>query len=832
MSDFLDRIREAVNDPTRAIGNVRKLGQSLGVTKKTFAEFCAAIEQLREQGVIHVHDDGTIRRPARIDLVRGTVRKTASGSAFITPETPRPEFADGLYVRQEDLKDAATGDEVLVRVVPRGHRPSRPGSNGRPAHARVVEVVARGTRTFVGTYFERKGRGLVRVDGTEFVAPISVGDPGAKGAMPDDKVVVEMLRFPSAEQGGEGVLVEVLGPRGTPGVDTRTILAEYSLPDAFPEPVLDEARAETNRFDESKLDGRLDLTRETIVTIDPIDARDFDDAISLDKRDDGSWRLGVHIADVSHFVPEGSLLDKEAQKRGTSVYLPDRVLPMLPELISNGLASLQQGRIRYTQSAFIDFDSTGMPTHAEFFRSAIRVTRRFAYEDVLPLVEGRPNVRSALSGDDAAEPVSKPVLNLLKRMFELAMLLRKRRFARGALELNMPEVKIDLDKQGRVSGAHVAPHDASHQIIEEFMLAANVAVAEALDRKHLPFLRRVHGDPAPRKAKLFGEFAATLGFPLKNPQSRAELQQLLDRSRGGPLEQAIHYAFLRSMKQAEYSPEVLGHYALAADHYCHFTSPIRRYPDLLIHRLFPVLLAGAGKGRERPSREAAPDTASVDTATKKSGDDAHVIHYPGPQALASLGRHCSKTERRAADAERELIKLKLLGFLFDRVGLELDAIVTGVKDFGFFCQGIVLPAEGFVPVTTLTGDFYDYDDRAHTLTGRRRGGTWRLGDRVVVRVAKVDLDRRKLDFEVLRKLEGGDATGARSAPFASGFSGLAPGGPSSSDARSGDRPPRTRTPRGERPTKSGSKSGSKRASKSTAARKSARATKRSGRKRK
>ncbi len=286
MSDFLDRIREAVNDPSRAIGNVRKLGQSLGVTKKTFAEFCAAIEQLREQGVIHVHDDGTLRRPARNNLVRGTVRKTSSGSAFITPESAgsesphpestRPDFPDGLYVRQEDLKDAATGDEVLVRIVPRGHRP------GRPAHARVVEVVARGTRTFVGTYFERKGRGLVRLDGTEFVAPISVGDPGAKGARPDDKVVIEMLRFPSAEQGGEGVLVEVLGPRGTPGVDTRTILAEYALPDTFPESVLDEARAETNRFDESKLDGRLDLTRETIVTIDPVDARDFDDAISLD----------------------------------------------------------------------------------------------------------------------------------------------------------------------------------------------------------------------------------------------------------------------------------------------------------------------------------------------------------------------------------------------------------------------------------------------------------------------------------------------------------------------------------------------------------------------
>jgi ribonuclease R len=782
MSDFADRIREAVNDPARALGDVRKLSQSLGVTKKTFAEFCGVIERLREEGVIHVHKDGTIRRPSSTNLVRGSVRKTASGSAFITPDTPRPEYADGLYVRGEDLKDAATGDEVLVRVVPRGHRP------GRPMHAKVVEVVARATRTFVGTYFERKGKGFVRIDGTDFLAPISVGDPGAKGALPDDKVVVELLRFPSAEQGGEGVLVEVLGPRGTPGVDTRSVIAEYGLPDSFPAEVLEEARVETSRFDEAKLDGRIDLTRGTVVTIDPWDARDFDDAISLDHHADGTWRLGVHIADVSHFVPVGSKLDDEAKKRGTSVYLPDRVLPMLPELISNGLASLQQGRVRYTQSAFIDFTADGMPTHSEFHRTAIRVTRRFAYEQVLPLIEGRGLiplseiaatqgkkrasvedappakhvVRSASSPSspppDESEPVSQPVLALLQRMHTLAMLLRKRRFARGALELNMPEVKIDLDRQGRVDGAHVAPHDASHQIIEEFMLAANIAVAEALVRKQVPFLRRAHGDPDPRKSKLFGEFVATLGFPLKNAQSRPELQQLLDKTRGTPLEQAVHYAFLRSMKQAEYSPEVVGHYALAAEHYCHFTSPIRRYPDLHIHRLFPLLIQGAAPPRQpaASARDGADPTPAQHTDTRPA--------KPDPQALATLGRHCSKTERRAADAERELIKLKLLGFLSTRIGLELDAIITGVKDYGFFCQGITLPAEGLVPVTTFTGDFYDYDDRAHTLTGRRKGTTWRLGDRIVVRVAKVDLDRRKLDFEVLRKSDG---TPSSTSPFSS-----------------------------------------------------------------
>ncbi|HVV99956.1 MAG TPA: VacB/RNase II family 3'-5' exoribonuclease, partial [Planctomycetaceae bacterium] len=484
-------------------------------------------------------------------------------------------------------------------------------------------------------------------------------------------------------------------------------------PDAFPPQVLEEARIATQQFDEENIGQRLDLTGEIIVTIDPADARDFDDAISLTRTPEGNWRLGVHIADVAHFLPPGSALDVEAQKRGTSVYLPDRVLPMLPEILSNSLASLQQGRVRFTKSVFMEYTAEGTFVHAEFANSAIRVTRRFAYEQVLPIVEGR---------------VSAPreIEDLLQRMHELAMILRGRRFEAGALELTMPEVKIDFDKQGKVSGAHLTGHDESHQIIEEFMLAANIAVATALSDAKTPFLRRVHGNPDEAKLRAFAEFVRSLGIPLKKFQSRHALQKLLDSVKGQPLMHSVNYALLRSMKQAEYSSdEDIGHYALAVDNYCHFTSPIRRYPDLTVHRLIGRMIEGQRAGRK------------ASKSSKRTAD------------LIALGRHCSSTERRAAEAERELIKVKLLVYMAERIGEEFDAMITGVQDYGFFCQAIEIPAEGLVHVSTLADDFYYYEDFAHRLVGRRSGREYRLGQQVRVEVARVDVDRRELDFRIV-----------------------------------------------------------------------------------
>jgi ribonuclease R len=520
-----------------------------------------------------------------------------------------------------------------------------------------------------------------------------------------------MVRFPTHTHDGEGVITEVLGPRGQPGVDMLSIIREFNLPEEFAEDALADARAEAERFDASIPEERLDLTAETVITIDPVDARDFDDAISLVRLENGHWRLGVHIADVSHFVRPRTALDREAHERGTSTYLPDRVLPMLPEVISNSLASLQPDRVRYCKTALIEFTHEGARVAVDLHSSAIQSKRRFTYEEVDEFLADRQAWRHQLSAEVHA---------LLERMHELSMILRARRFQRGALELSMQEVKVDLDRHGRVVGAHRVENTESHQIIEEFMLAANEAVAETLAAAEYHFLRRVHAAPDPRKLQALTEFIAELGFQTDSLESRFELQKLLDKVAGRPEAPAVNYAVLRSLQRAVYSPEEEGHYALASDCYCHFTSPIRRYPDLTIHRLIDALLLN-----------------------RKPKDDY--------DALVLLGEHCSNRERRAEAAERELTKIKLLNYLSERLGEELDAVITGVEEFGLFAQGISLPAEGLIHVTSLADDFYHYERKTHTLTGRRSGNAFRLGDRVRVTVARVDVDRRELDLRIVRR---------------------------------------------------------------------------------
>jgi ribonuclease R len=686
----------------------KALARKLGVSAAEYGEFRRTLRELTRQKRLEIGKNHTVRNAKPHGTVTGIFRRTSTGVGYVRPHPIEGNAGPEIRIPMGDSLDAATGDEVLVKIT------RKPNRRDLSPSGVILRVLERATHQFVGTYFERDGQGLVRVDGTVFSHSIYVGDPGAKGARPDDKVVLEMLRFPTPEDRGEGVITEVLGPRGQPGVDTLSVIRAFGLPDEFPEDVLEEARQEAATFDEEDLDGREDVTAETIVTIDPVDARDFDDAVSLvqDSRSK-HWLLGVHIADVSHFAPPGSALDREARKRGTSVYLPQRVLPMFPELISNSLASLQQGKVRYVKSVWIDFTPAGQKTTARFANAAIRVRRRFSYEQVaaiLGIAEAQP----------AGPKVDPEVLALLHRMRDLALILRRRRLRRGALELNMPETELDYDDQGRVIGAHFVKRDLSHQIIEEFMLAANEAVAEHLASLDVAFLRRVHPAPDPVKLKAFAEFARILGYKMEREADRFALQRVLEKSADRPDAYAVHYALLRSLKQAVYSPEEEGHYALASADYCHFTSPIRRYPDLTVHRLLDRWLR---------SRRAGSDETE----------------------LAALGEHCSKTERRAEIAERELIKLKLLTYLSERIGLELEVIITGVADYGFFGQAEQLPVEGLVHISTLTDDYYYYEEASHSLTGRRTHRRYRLGDKVRAQVVRVDLQRRQLDFRVLGK---------------------------------------------------------------------------------
>ncbi|MEO0530290.1 MAG: ribonuclease R [Planctomycetota bacterium] len=666
--------------------------------------------------------------------VVGTLRRISSGDAFVRPEgTPASAERDlDIFVSAGQSGDAASGDIVRLAVS------SRSGPRGKP-NGRVVDIVERATNVFVGTYDELNGSAVVEIDGKVFGEPIYVGDPGAKGAKVGDKVVIEMVRFPSQVRDGEGVITKVLGDSGAPGVDTLAVKYEFGLPGDFPDEVLEDSRKQAEAFDESVADGRRDLTSETVITIDPKTARDFDDAISLKRQDNGHWELGVHIADVSHFVPVKTALDNEAYDRATSVYLPDEVIPMLPEIISNNLASLQPDKVRYAMTAVIEFTPDGAPIQCDVFKSAIKSCRRFTYEEVDKYLVAKDLIgeSSPLAGTKGVLPydLTPEVDTLLAGMYELAMILRKRRFERGSLELHMPEVVIDLDDDGRVSGAHTAVNTESHQMIEEFMLAANEGVARRLADAGQLFLRRVHGSPDPRKSRALTEFARSLGFKVDNLQDRFELQELLDKVKGDPRQHAVNFATLRSMQKAVYSPEDEGHYALASECYCHFTSPIRRYPDLTVHRLVDALNKHEAGDGPKPVNELAD--------------------------LMQKGDHCSEREGRAATAERELKKVKLLNYLSDKIGTEMDGVITGVEKFGVFIMGRDLPAEGFIHITALGDDYYDYDRASHSITGRRAGATFRLGDPVRVAVAKVDVDARELDFRYLGRAKAKPSDGGK-----------------------------------------------------------------------
>lgn len=854
--DFARQILTLIQSPRYRPLRTRELARELRVRRGDWPEFLETLGRLESRGQVEISRSGQVRSPRGTGSgrgsansstmagssdddrrrnspqrgigTRGTLRRTKSGAGLFLPD--EEPVSEPWWVPPEELADAFSGDVVFAEKL------GRTTSSGQPC-ARVLEVISRAMETFVGTYFEARGQGWVVLDGGHVDTPIAVGDPGAKGARPQDKVVIEMVVFPRPGRAGEAVITRVLGARGETGVDTMSILVQFGIPHEFSEDVLADARAAAHSFHEQDLTGRLDLTNETIITIDPVDARDFDDAISLRRTDEGHWQLGVHIADVSHFVPEGSAIDDEARRRGTSVYLPDLVVPMLPEVLSNALASLQAGHVRFTLSALLELDATGMVRSAEFARSAIRVTRRFAYEEVFALLQDEhrsdtasqlanpvaghqpesdhqpadeastgsataplragainrsasqpsedaefgagllsddepaqaasqsseravdpagtlaepltpavdaqipavetPMVEEVIAVADApddegehvppmgtAEPVPPEIRQLLAEMYELAMCLRRRRFRQGALELDLPEIKIDLNRNGTVTGAHRVAHDFSHQMIEEFMLIANVAVARRLNELNIPFLRRIHGSPDEVRMQEFAKFVGPLGYKLTNPQSRSDLQRLLRQARGQPTEFAVHYGLLRRLRQAEYSPLDEGHYALAEDDYCHFTSPIRRYPDLTVHRLLIAVL-----------------------------EQARVPQGAADPRLIELGKHCSKTERRAESAERELIRVKLLTFMARRIGWELNATVTGVERFGMFLTGVELPAEGMIHVTGLPRDLYDFDGTAHALIGRRSGLQFRLGDCYRVKVAAVDLVKRTLDFELIGRGE-------------------------------------------------------------------------------
>ena len=660
---------------------------------------------------------GSIGGPS--DRLRGTFRRargsgfsSGGGFGFVRPnsggdadEAPQED----LFVPPGKTAGALEGDLVEVSV-----RPSRKGGN----EGEVLEILQRARRQFTGTFQLVDGKPVVFLDGTPYDKPVTVGDVRGLPLDKDDKVFVEMVDYPDDHgNGGEAVILERLGSSTNPAIDTLSIMRQYALPDEFPENVLDAAREQADAFNDDEVPAdRKDLTKMLTITIDPFDARDFDDAISLQLEEGGRWRLWVHIADVSSFVPLGGAIDEEARQRATSVYLPDRVVPMIPEIISNHLASLQPDKMRLVKTVEIEMQSDLTISHTEVHNAAIHSDLRLNYQQVDQFL-AKP--------DEYTEKWGAEICELLTNMHKLAMQMRKARFKGGALSMDMPDIKLDLDKSGKVKGAHEVEHTESHQLIEEFMLAGNQAVATWLDDLGLNFLSRVHPSPERRKLRQLTQFVKDLGIDVGTIESRFEIQAALDKVEGTPLENAVNFAVLKSMNKAVYAPAKDGHYALDMEHYCHFTSPIRRYPDLTIHRLVQKLLEG-----------------------KKTPDDPFA-------ALLKMGFHCSDMERNAAQAERELIELKLLHFLKKHVGRPMEAIVSRVYPDGIHARCVGLPVDGFIPVTTLPKDKYRFERTGQMLIGFKEGNRYRLGDQLSVKVAKVDMHERQLYLTVVKNNSAG-----------------------------------------------------------------------------
>ncbi|HEY6204724.1 MAG TPA: ribonuclease R [Chthoniobacterales bacterium] len=685
-----------------------EIARELGLQRNQRVALRNTLRDLERAGeIVRVRKDRYIL-PAEADLVTGKLSIHQAGYGFLNPETAgQPD----IFVAAENTGTAMHGDRVVVRVS-RDVPPRRAKDRKGRAEGRVIRILERARDKIVGTLQQTRNFFYVVPDDPRIVHNVYVASPTkAKGG---DKVVVRLDVWESRHVNPEGEIVEILGRADAPGVDMMAIIRKYDLPTEFPRRVLDQANKIPQTVEDRNFDDREDLRNKFIVTIDPDDARDFDDAIDVEKIDlpsrgsgaagNQGWRLSVHIADVSAYVIPGSELDREARRRGNSVYLPDRVIPMLPERLSNGVCSLNPGVDRLTFSVFIEFDKTGRAKNTRFARTVIRSARRLTYKEAFAILESK-------SGDELSRR--------LHIAWELASLLRRKRFEHGSLDLDFPEVKVHVDQAGAPVRLERVENDESHQLIEEFMLAANEAVARELRHRAVPAIYRVHEDPAEEKLAEFREFILSFGYKVGDVSQRRELQRFLASLRGKPEEQALKIGLLKSLKRARYDVQPLGHYGLAKPNYLHFTSPIRRYADLVVHRALA----------ERDS----PRRSKIDI-----------------DEIASIANHISDTERNAAEAEIEAVKIKQLEFFQRQLDLRdpqvFRAAIVDVRNYGLVIELPDVLTTGLIHVSSLTDDFYQFDPAQRRLTGRRSRRRFGVGDQIRVFVARVDAFKRQIDF--------------------------------------------------------------------------------------
>lgn len=694
-----------------------ELASELNLEGKELTELIRIINNMEITGQVVKTKKGRLTLPENLGFFSGRIQLHAKGFGFLIQDKVEGEKArPDIFLPPDKTKNAMNGDTVLVKVDMKAYE------SGARDEGEVVRIIARNTTTVIGVYQESANYGFVVPEDKKIREDIFIPKGESLNAKNNDVVVCELTKYPSGDKNASGKVISVLGRKGDPGVDMMTVLAKYNLPQTFPQPVLDYVDRIPNVIPPQELERRRDLRGETIVTIDGADAKDLDDAISVVKLENGNYKLGVHIADVTHYVKEKSVLDEEALKRATSVYLIDLVIPMLPQKLSNDLCSLNPNTDKLTLSCEMEIDSHGTVKQSDVFESVIRTTARMTYDDVNAILTDH---------DEALTQKYEHLVPMFREMEALYEILNRKRMLRGAIDFDFTESYIVLDENGEPVDVRPFVRGVSNRIIEEFMLAANECVAETYHWQNLPFVYRIHEDPDPEKLQVFSDMATTMGVPIRfgGDIEPMDLQKVLANVKGTDAEHVLSKLLLRSMMQAKYSPNNLGHFGLAAKYYSHFTSPIRRYPDLQIHRIIKKQLNGQLAGPE-------------------------LERYHAVVAKTSL--ISSEMERVAEEAEREVDDMKKAQYMHARLGQVFEGVISSVTSFGFFVE---LPntIEGLVHINTLPMDVM-YDDRRMILTSDTYG-TMSLGDRVRVQVAAVDVDNREINFEFLGRIsEDGEFT--------------------------------------------------------------------------
>jgi len=679
---------------------ISELSKHLGVTDAEHREFRNRIKEMSTQGTLVKIRGGRYGLPDEMNLITGKLHGHPNGFGFVIPD--KHHDTNDVFIHRKSMNEAMHQDHVLVRVESK-KEPGRP-------EGRVIRILQRNTVNIVGVY-ETFGRdGWVIPTETKYFHDVFIPGKNRKDAKNGQIVDVRIETYPTRHQPPVGKIIEILGKSNDPEVEVLSILRKFGVRQGFSPKILKEAKMMAK---ENRLDDRKDLTELLTFTIDGKKAKDFDDAVSLEPMGDG-YRLGVHIADVSHFITENSHLDEEAFERGTSVYYADGVIPMLPEILSNEACSLKPKEIRLTLSVFIDFDHQGNSLATQIHKSFIKSRRRFTYTEVAGLLKKGSNKEN-----------DYPFLQTLTDMYHLSQTLRKRRFKNGSVDFHVPEPDIQIE-DGKVKQIEIVEHNAAHQVIEEFMLAANQAVALNLYEKDIPCIHRIHESPDPTKIFEFKEFISSLGLRLSDSGKirSKDLNTLLKKIQDTPEERVVNTLLLRTMKKARYSPSDPGHYCLGFTHYAHFTSPIRRYPDLIVHRIVKKYLKHKCSKKEKKALQS---------------------------SLSEISEQSTQMEIQAMSIEREIISLRRAQFMIDKIGKTFYGIITGVTSFGFFVELENVFVEGLVKVSSITDDYYLFIETEHKLIGQKFHRIFQIGNRVKVRVKDITLSKRQIDLQVVRE---------------------------------------------------------------------------------